>query len=181
MFQKLFSRLHMIITRFSIYSLLKSSGNKLKDSNTNANIGIIMKQYEDNLVQYHNLNEDLTRGDVTAQSRNGRRLVSAFDANHDKREEDNFYFQVADHWVKEFGKNLLQVSLLFIILFLIWYAAGLFLHQYISGILGSIFILGIILFPLLGFLFASIGKGAKKYILIALHIIFLFAGVMIIL
>jgi hypothetical protein len=170
----------MIITRFSIYSLLKSSGNKLKESNTNANISLIMKQYEDNLVQYNNLNEDLTRGKVTAQSRNGQRLVSAFDANHNNKDEDNFYFQVADHWVKDFGKKLFQVSLLFVILFLIWYAAGLFLHQYISGILGSIFIMGIILFPLLGFLFAIIGKGTKKYILIALNIIFLFAGVMII-
>jgi hypothetical protein len=171
----------MIITRFSLYSLLKSKGNKLKESNTNANISIIMKQYEDNLVRYNNLNEDLTRGKVTPQSKNGQRLVSAFHANHDNKEGENFYFQVAEHWVKDFGKELHQLSFLFFSIFLIWIAAGIFIEQYISGILGAIFLLGIILLPLLGILFASMGKGTKKYILIALHFIFLITGVIIIL
>jgi hypothetical protein len=119
LFQKLFSRFHMIITRFSIYSLLKSKGTKLKESNTNANIGVIMKQYEDNLVSYNNLNEDLSRGQITAQSKNGQRLVAAFDANHDEKNEENFYFQVAEHWIKDFEKKLNQLSLLFIFLFVI--------------------------------------------------------------
>lgn len=181
MFQKLFSRLHMMITRFSIYSLLKSQGAKLKESNTNVNISMIMKQYEDNLVRYNNLNDDLSSGQVTAQSRNGKRLVSAFDANHDSREADDFYFRVAEDWVKGFGKKLQQLSLLFFLLFLVWFASGLFLDQYISGFLGSLFILGIILIPLFGFLFASMGSRRKKYILIALHLLSLFVGVMIIL
>ncbi|GAB3790248.1 hypothetical protein [Virgibacillus kimchii] len=178
MFQKLFSRVHMIITRFSIYSLLKSQGSNLKKSNSNVNITMILKQYEDNLVQYHNLNDDLSRGKITAQSKNGQRLVSAFDANHGNKDEEDFYFRVAEDWVSGFGKKLQQLSFLFILLFLIWYAAGLFLEQYIGGFLGSLFIFGLILIPLFGFLFASMGKGWKKYIFIALHILFLFAGVM---
>lgn len=181
MFQKLFSRIHMIITRFSIYTLLKSQGPALKDSKTNVNISMIMKQYEDNLVRYNNLKDDLSKGKITAQSKNGQRLVYAFDANHAKREADNFYFRVAEDWVKGFGKKLHQLSLLFFLLFLIWYAAGLLLEQYISGFLGFLFISGIILLPLLGFLFAGMGEGRRKYIFIVLHLLSLFAGIMIIL
>ncbi|WP_164215081.1 hypothetical protein [Virgibacillus sp. YIM 98842] len=181
MLQKLLSRIHMVITRFSLYSLLKSKGSELKESKTNVNISMILKQYEENLVQYHNLNDDLSKGKIPAQSKNGQRLVSAFDVNHGNKNKEDFYFRVAEDWVKDFGKKMHQFSFLLLLLFLIWYAAGLFLEQYISGFLGFLFILGIILIPLLGFLFAGMGKERKKYILIALHILFLFAGVMIIL
>ncbi|WP_163970401.1 hypothetical protein [Oceanobacillus halotolerans] len=139
-----------------------------------------MENYQKGLIRDKNLNEDLTRGPITAKTKNGQRLVSAFITNQNKKDEKDFYIQVAKEWVKGYDKKPHTVSLLFIILFLLWWASGIFLSQYISNITGLIFLLGIFLFPILGFFFAGLGKGWKKWLLAAINIFFFIVFVTII-
>ena len=170
MFQKLYSRLFYILTRFILYFLFKRRESKFKKSRSYEDVNSIMGNGLENLIKNKYLQEDLTKGPNTAKIKNGKRLISAFVANRNKKDEDEFYIQVAKEWVKGYEKKFHSVSLIFIILFLLWWASGIFLNQYISNITGLIFLLGIFLFPIFGFIFAGFGKGWKKWLLAAINV-----------
>ncbi|WP_303447967.1 hypothetical protein [Oceanobacillus profundus] len=129
-----------------------------------------MRDGLENLIKNKYLREDLTEGSNTAKIKNGKRLISAFVVNRDKKDEDDFYIQVAKEWVKGYEKKFHRASLIFIVLFLLWWASGIFLNQYISNITGLIFLLGVFLFPIFGFLVAGLGKGCKKWLLAAINV-----------
>ncbi|MEC5425771.1 hypothetical protein QGM71_20090 [Virgibacillus sp. C22-A2] len=89
-----------------------------------------------NLIRNKYLREDLTKGPNTAKIKNGKRLISAFVANRNNKDEDDFYIQVAKEWVRGYEKKFHSASLIFIIFFLLWWASDIFLNQYISNITG---------------------------------------------
>lgn len=169
MLQRLYTRLFFILTRFTLYFSFKRRESKFKKTRVYEDVNSIMENILKNLIKNNNLLEDLTEGPKIAETKNGKRLISSFIANRNKKDEDDYYIQVAKEWVKGYEKKFHRAFLLFIILFLLWWLSGIFLNQYISNITGIIFLLGIFLFPIFGLVFAGLGKGRQKWILIAVN------------
>lgn len=171
MLQKLYSRLFFILTRFTLYSLFKRRESKFKKTRAYEDVNSIMKNGLENLIKNKYLREDLTKGSNTPKIENGKSLISAFVAKRNKKDEDDFYIQVAKEWVKGYEKKFHSASLIFIIFFLLWWFSGIFLNQYINNITGFIFLLGIFLFPIFGLVFAGLGKGRKRWILLSVNVL----------
>ncbi len=124
-----------------------------------------MKDNQENLINSKYLNPDFTKGPSSSKNKNVKKLVSAFSNNRHNKDEKEFYIQVARDWVKEYEKVVHKVSLIFILLFLIWWAIGIFLSEYLDGIngwLALLFLLGLFSFSDFRILFRIGGKRMEK-------------------
>ncbi|MDV2582792.1 hypothetical protein [Alkalibacillus haloalkaliphilus] len=171
MFKRLYSRLILILIRLSLYLLFKHKASKLKKTKSYEDVNSLMKNLLNSLVRSKNLNDDITVGPEIVNSKSGRKLVSVFVANRNKSNEDDFYVQVAKEWIEGYEKKFHRISIIFIILFILLWFSGIFLNQYISNVYGLIFVLGLFLFPVFGFVFAGLGKGGEKWLLIVVNVL----------
>ncbi|MFD2628506.1 hypothetical protein [Oceanobacillus kapialis] len=177
MFGRLISMVYLKVIRFFVHSVLKRGDRKDKDYNE---VNKLMNSLHKSLIENRQLNEDFTEGPVAVQNKSSKELVAAFVATRDKRNEKDFYIEVGREWVKNLGSRNLILSFICIIGFIIVWAAGFLLSEYISGFIGMLYILGSLLFPVFGIYFAFRGQRALKWVLAAVNIFNLMTAMQII-
>ncbi|UOQ92147.1 hypothetical protein MUO14_16840 [Halobacillus shinanisalinarum] len=179
MLRKIYNRSILSITRFLLHLLLNRKHSNSKKTGFEE-VNDIMQKFQTNLITNQQLTVDLTEGPVPGRNKNSRRLITAFESNRDKREEENFYVKVARDWVSDLTRKRHRTALACIIIFLGLYLSGLFLNQYISGWSGAVILCGMFVCPILGFFSAALGRGWKKWVLLSVNLLLLSVFIMII-
>ncbi len=164
--------------RFFVHSVLKKRGRKEKDYKE---VNKVLKSLHKSLLENEQLNEDLTEGPVPVQNKSSKELVAAFITVRNKRvEEEDFYIEVGRAWVKDLGSRNLKASFICVVgFFAVWFG-GMLLSEYISGVIGMVYILGTLLFPVFGIYYAFRGERALKWVLAAVNIFNLMTAMQII-
>ncbi len=180
MIKKIYSNFMVDFMRFLLKLLFTMYGDKLKKMDVFEDIQNLMRRARQTFIDSHQLNEDLTKGPVPGSTKSTRKLIKAFVINRCLFEEDEqeFHLRVARNWAGRILKSF-HVSLFFTALFLITYLSIFFLHSYISGWIGFLWIVILFLSPLIGFISAFWVKGWKKWGLILLNIFFFITFIMI--
>jgi len=170
---KLLSRFQIALARYLFYSLFRRKDSTLRKKGNYKTIHDIMKGFQDSLIKNQQLNEDFTEGSVPARTKNGQKLIAAFVNHRHHRKEEDVYIQIAKEWVEGYEHKFHRISLLFVVLFIVWWICGIVFTSYMSGWIGWIFLNGLFLYPQIGFLSALFGKGWKRWALMAVNLLFL--------
>ncbi|QQK75194.1 hypothetical protein HUG15_05940 [Salicibibacter cibarius] len=166
------------LMRFLIYLL--TGRRKWKEKEV-TEINNVLESYRKRLVADDRLSGDLTEGTHPNQKKSTRRLVDSFTSLRENKDEEDYYLQVAQHWARGMDKKIHGLSLVSIILFLLLWISGIFLAQYIDGIMVFVFLFGFVFFPIIGLVLALMGRGWKKWLLAAINVLAMIVAVMIIL
>ncbi|MCA0987372.1 hypothetical protein [Guptibacillus algicola] len=171
MFRKVFQVSQLAFLRFLTRLMLKK---KIYKEPTN-----IMKNFQMRFVNKGYLNEDLTKGAESAPYSIIQELVHSFVSLRQFRNEEDFYIQVAKNWVNDLYSSNHKISLLFLILY-VALIGTVFLNQYVEVISGGLWLIGIFLSPIIGFIIALGGKGWKRLGLVFTHLFLLTYSIIVI-
>lgn len=177
MFGRLISMIYLKAIRFFVHSVLKKRGRKEKDYKE---VNKVLKSLHKTLLDNEQLNEDFTEGPEPVQNKSSKELIAAFIAVREKREDEDFYIEVGRAWVRDLGSRNLKASFICVLgFFAVWFG-GMLLSEYISGVIGMIYILGTLIFPVVGIYYAFRGQRALKWVLAAVNIFNLLTAMQII-
>lgn len=162
MFQNVLQVSQLVVLRFMTRLLLKIKMYKEPKN--------IMRTFHSRFVDKGFLNDDLTKGTNSSHQSIIQDLVHSFVSMRHYRNQEGFYIQVAKDWVQDLHSTNHRFSILFVIAYLLLLSSA-FVNHYIEVIPGGLWLYGIFLLPIIGFVIALGGRGWKRWSLLLAHLL----------